>query len=170
MSTLLVAMIVSLILRYRHSATLSFAAILLSTVAYLVMLWGAYLGGHLTFNFGTMVNRNAFAEGVIEWTEVAPSKTFAEGKPVRVLAGDMPVMLVRLGGRLHAIAATCSHAGGPLEEGKLEGDIITCPWHGSQFCISDGRVRNGPATFDQPAFMVREAEGKVQVKLPAPLH
>jgi nitrite reductase/ring-hydroxylating ferredoxin subunit/uncharacterized membrane protein len=170
MTTLFVVMIVSLILRYAHSATLFFDGVLLSTAGYLAMLWAAYLGGHLSFGFGTMVNRNAFAEGVTEWTDVGTPKKFAEGKLVRAQAGDMPVLLVRLGGRLNAIAATCSHAGGPLEEGTLEGDIVTCPWHGSRFCVTDGRVKGGPATFNQPAFLVREAEGKVQVKLPAPLH
>jgi nitrite reductase/ring-hydroxylating ferredoxin subunit/uncharacterized membrane protein len=170
MTLLLVAMLVSLALRYGNSASLFFAGVLVSTVAYLVMLWGAYLGGHLSFGFGTMVNHNAFLEGVTEWTEVGPVNKFAEGKPVRVQAGDMPVMVIRLGGRLQAIAATCSHAGGPLEEGTLEGDIVTCPWHGSRFCVSDGRVESGPATFDQPAFQVREHGGKVAVRLPAPLH
>ncbi len=170
MTLLLVAMIVSLGLRYGHSASLFFVGVLISTAAYLVMLWGAYLGGHLTFGFGTMVNRNAFVEGVTEWTEAGPAKKFAEGKPVRVQAGDMPVLLVRLGGSLSAIAATCSHAGGPLEEGELVGDIVTCPWHGSKFCVLDGRVENGPATFNQPAFQVREREGNVEVRLPAPLH
>ena len=87
-----------------------------------------------------------------------------------VMAGDMAVMVVRLSGNLNAIAATCSHAGGPLEEGSFEGDIVTCPWHGSKFCVADGRVENGPATFDQPAFLVREEHGKVEVRLPAPLH
>jgi nitrite reductase/ring-hydroxylating ferredoxin subunit/uncharacterized membrane protein len=170
MTLLLVAMLVSLALRYGNSASLFFAGVLVSTVAYLAMLWGAYLGGHLSFGFGTMVNHNAFLEGVTEWTEVGTVKKFAEGKPVRVQAGDMPVMVIRLGGRLQAIAATCSHAGGPLEEGTLEGDIVTCPWHGSRFCVSDGRVESGPATFDQPAFQVREHGGKVAVRLPAPLH
>jgi nitrite reductase/ring-hydroxylating ferredoxin subunit/uncharacterized membrane protein len=170
MTLLLVAMIVSLVLRYGHSATLFFTGILVSTAAYLVLLWGAYLGGHLTFAFGTMVNHNAFLEGVDEWTEVGATKTFGEGKPVRVKAGDMAVMLVRIKGRLHAVAATCSHAGGPLEEGRLSGDMITCPWHGSQFCVTDGRVTLGPANFDQPVFLVREAEAKVHLRLPAPLH
>jgi len=170
MTLLLVAMLVSLALRYGHSATLFFTGVLVSTAAYLVMLWGAYLGGHLSFGFGTMVNHNAFSEGVTEWTEVGAVKMFAEGKPVRVMAGDMAVMVVRLSGTLNAIAATCSHAGGPLEEGSFEGDIVTCPWHGSRFCVADGRVENGPATFDQPAFQVREEHGKVEVRLPAPLH
>ena len=170
MSVVLVAMVTSLLLRSRPGSAVFFAGVLVSTGAYLVMLWGAYLGGHLSFGFGSMVNRNAFAEGVTEWTAVGTAGQFPEGKMVRVQAGDMPVLVVRLGGRLNAIAATCSHAGGPLEEGKLEGDIVTCPWHGSKFCVADGRVSTGPATFNQPAYLVREEEGRVKVRLPAPLH
>src|SRR5437660_1010886 len=67
MTALLVAMIISLVLRYRSSAGLFFIGILISTVAYLVLVWAAYLGGHLAFGLGTMVNRNAFAEGSTEW-------------------------------------------------------------------------------------------------------
>jgi nitrite reductase/ring-hydroxylating ferredoxin subunit/uncharacterized membrane protein len=170
MSVVLVAMVTSLVLRYQASASLAFAGIVISSLAYLVMLWAAYLGGHLSFGLGTMVNRNAFAEGVTEWTSVGSAKDFPDGKLVRVQAGDMPVLLVRLGDRLDAIAATCSHAGGPLEEGTLEGDVVTCPWHASRFCVADGKVKSGPATFNQPAFLVRESGGKVQLKLPAPLH
>ncbi|HLZ95101.1 MAG TPA: Rieske (2Fe-2S) protein [Candidatus Dormibacteraeota bacterium] len=73
-------------------------------------------------------------------------------------------------GVLNAIGAVCSHAGGPLDEGKLEGDCVECPWHGSRFLISDGRVRGGPARFGQPPLVVREQHGKVEVKLAHPLH
>jgi len=54
-----------------------------------------------------------------------------------------------------ALAHTCSHLGGPLSEGKLEGDVVQCPWHGSRFNVSDGRVRRGPAVYDQPRYEVR---------------
>ena len=167
MSLSLVAMIVSLVLR---QVNLTLPAMVVSSLAFLVILFGAYLGGHLSFGFGTMVNRNAFVEGVSEWTAVGRSADFADGSQVRVKAGDMPVMIVRRGNRLDAISAVCSHAGGPLDEGELDGDIVTCPWHGSRFCITDGRVQDGPATFDQPAFLVRESGDQVEVKLPAPLH
>jgi nitrite reductase/ring-hydroxylating ferredoxin subunit/uncharacterized membrane protein len=166
MTAVLLAMLVSLVLRYQPSATLFFYGVLLSTVAYLVMLFASYLGGHLSFGLGTMVNRTAFQEGAREWTDVGPAADLSEGRMVRVQVADMPVLMVRLGGRLNAIAATCSHAGGPLEQGQLEGDVVTCPWHGSRFCVSDGRVEAGPATFDQPALLVREEAGRVQVRLP----
>jgi nitrite reductase/ring-hydroxylating ferredoxin subunit/uncharacterized membrane protein len=168
MTLLLLVMILSLVLRRQHSGVI--AGVLISTAAYAAMLWAAYLGGHLTFVFGTMVNHNAFLEGPTEWTSVGTGRDFAEGKLIRVKAGEMAVLVVRLGGRLNAIAATCCHAGGPLEEGKLAGDIVTCPWHGSRFCVADGRVLRGPAAFDQPALLVREEDDQVQVRLPAPLH
>jgi nitrite reductase/ring-hydroxylating ferredoxin subunit len=82
----------------------------------------------------------------------------------------MAVLVTRIGGRVYAIANTCSHAGGPLNEGSLDGDVVTCPWHGSRFCVRDGRVEGGPATFAQPALSVREREGKLEVKLAQPVH
>jgi Ferredoxin subunits of nitrite reductase and ring-hydroxylating dioxygenases len=82
----------------------------------------------------------------------------------------MAVLMVRRNGTLHAIGNTCSHAGGPLNEGKLEGDVIECPWHGSKFCVRDGNVKSGPATFPQPLFDVRESGGTVEVSLLTPRH
>jgi nitrite reductase/ring-hydroxylating ferredoxin subunit/uncharacterized membrane protein len=169
MTIVLLVMLASLLLRY-ESVGLVFAGVLVSSLAYFVVLFGAFLGGHLSFGMGTGVNRNAFVAGVTDWTDVGSIADYREGKMVRAQAGDMPVLLVRLGDRLNVIAATCSHAGGPLDEGKLEGDIVICPWHSSRFCVADGTVKGGPATFDQPAFLVREENGKVQVRLPAPLH
>jgi nitrite reductase/ring-hydroxylating ferredoxin subunit len=88
----------------------------------------------------------------------------------RVQAQGMPVVIVRLQGLLYAMGAVCAHAGGPLDEGKLDGDVVTCPWHASQFRFADGKVLSGPATFDQPQLMVRERGGVVEVKLARPLH
>jgi nitrite reductase/ring-hydroxylating ferredoxin subunit len=80
-------------------------------------------------------------------------------------AKGVPVLLVRSGGDICALAHTCSHLGGPLSEGKLEGDVVQCPWHGSRFNVRDGSVVDGPQalTLEQlPAFLedvrvVREA-------------
>jgi len=57
-----------------------------------------------------------------------------------------------------AIAAICAHAGGPLDEGTLEGDVVRCPWHGSRFEVATGRRRRGPTVYDQPTYEVRPAE------------
>ncbi len=55
------------------------------------------------------------------------------------------VLVVNLNGQLYCLEGRCSHAGAPLYEGALEGDILTCPWHYSQFNVRDGSVLRGPA-------------------------
>jgi len=134
-------------------------AIVLSTVAWLIVLVGAYVGGHLTFGIGSAVNHNAFFDGPKEYVKVGTRDDFPEGQMRRVEANGLPVLIVRQGGLLHAMGAVCAHAGGPLEEGKLEGGVVTCP----------GRVVGGPATFDQPLLGVRERGGIVEVRLAHPI-
>jgi len=161
----------SLALRWWAGASLHPLALGLSTAGFALVSLGGYLGGDLVFGIGTMVNRNAFAEGPEEdYVPVGASTDFPEGAMRRVDAGGMPAMVVRLRGRLHAIAATCSHAGGPLEEGTLDGTRVTCPWHSSVFSVESGRAVGGPATFDEPLFSVREQDGRVELKLAGPLH
>lgn len=87
-----------------------------------------------------------------------------EGEPRRVEARGHVLVLVRRDGRLHALADRCAHLGGPLSEGRLEGDSIRCPWHGSRFALQDGRVLEGPAIFPQPCFEVRVRAGQIEVR------
>jgi nitrite reductase/ring-hydroxylating ferredoxin subunit len=55
------------------------------------------------------------------------------------------VLVINLDGQFYCLPAMCTHAGAPLVEGEIHGDIIICPWHGSNFRISDGSVIKGPA-------------------------
>ena len=139
-------------------------ALAIATVGLGIVLFGAFVGGDLTFRFGTMVNRHAFTEFPSEWFDAGASEDFHEGTLTLAHAGNVPVLVVRRSGTLYAIANTCSHAGGPLNEGKLDGDIVTCPWHGTRFCIRNGAVKGGPGTFAQPVFAVQEESGKVRLK------
>ena len=168
MTAVLLVMIVSLVLRWKAGADAHGLAVALAAVGLVVSLVAASLGGHLTFGMATMVNHTAFIHGPDDFVDVAASADVRDGGMHRAQAGEAAVLLVRLGGRLHAIGATCSHAGGPLDEGELRGDEVTCPWHASTFCVRDGAVRHGPATFPQPRYEVRESEGRIEVKaLPA---
>ncbi|MGH7721234.1 MAG: Rieske 2Fe-2S domain-containing protein [Candidatus Dormibacteria bacterium] len=160
----------SLGLRWWGSPSLHTLAVGLSTVGFVGVAAGGYLGGHLVFGIGTMVNRNAFAAGPDDYVAVGSANDFPEGELRRVQAAGMAALVVRQAGRLHAIAAVCSHAGGPLDEGTLEGTRVTCPWHGSVFSLESGRCLRGPATFDQPTFDIREREGRVELKLSTPGH
>ena len=60
-----------------------------------------------------------------------------------LLVGDAAVFNVS--GSFCGTQAKCTHRGGPLNEGKLEGSTVTCPWHGTQFNVCTGAVLRGPA-------------------------
>ena len=162
MTLVIVVMVISLAVSVFHGSP--GLALGIATVGLVISLFGAYIGGHLTFRFGTMVNRHAFTEFPDEWFEAGAAKDFVEGQMRLVNAGPIPVLVLRRGGKLEAIANTCSHAGGPLNEGTLQDDVVTCPWHGSKFCVRDGAVRGGPATFAQPVYLVREESGRVKLR------
>lgn len=163
MTVVFVIEAISLALRWFGGPQAHVAAVVIATVGLLLAMLGMYLGGHVVYGFGTMINRNAFAEPPSKPVEIGVPSDFPEGAMKRVEAGSVPVLVTRLDGKLYAISATCSHAGGPLDEGKLDHDVVTCPWHGSKFCVRDGAVRGGPATFGQPAWKVDERDGKVSV-------
>jgi len=140
------------------------AGIALSTLGYAATIFSAYLGGEMTLGKGVGVNHGAFEGGSDDYVAVMDEKDLPEGKLVRVDAAGIPAVLVKQGNRLYAIAATCSHAGGPLDEGTLEGDVVQCPWHGSCFRLGDGSIVNGPATYAQPTFSVRVRSGKIELR------
>jgi nitrite reductase/ring-hydroxylating ferredoxin subunit len=68
-------------------------------------------------------------------------------------------------GEVCAIAATCSHLGGPLDEGKRDGDTVVCPWHGSRFDLCTGEVQGGPAVYPQSRYETRIHSGKVEIRI-----
>jgi nitrite reductase/ring-hydroxylating ferredoxin subunit/uncharacterized membrane protein len=144
------------------------AAFWVALVAYLVISVGAYIGGHVVFKYGYMVNHNAFARGrrAKEFTALMPAAELAEATPTKATFGTTALVVVRRGDVVYALKETCSHAGGPLSEGKLNGDYIECPWHFSQFRLSDGAVRHGPATSRQVAYRARINAGQVEIQRP----
>jgi nitrite reductase/ring-hydroxylating ferredoxin subunit len=135
---------------------------------YLVLSVGAFIGGHVVFKYGYMVNHNAFARGkrAKEFTPVLPAAELPENAPTKASLGATTLVLVRRGDLVHALKETCSHAGGPLSQGTLEGDTIVCPWHSSAFRLSDGAVRHGPAATRQVAYRARINAEQVEVQGP----
>ena len=83
-----------------------------------------------------------------------------------MLLGEVPVLAVRDGRQVHVLADRCSHMSGPLSDGDLGDGCVTCPWHGSIFRLSDGKVMRGPATAPQPLFETRVTDGMLEVRLP----
>jgi nitrite reductase/ring-hydroxylating ferredoxin subunit/uncharacterized membrane protein len=138
---------------------------LLSAAGTAVMAVGGYLGGHMSYVRGVGPNTTAFDPGPGEWTSVGEASNFGEGEPRAAVAQDTPVLILRRGATFHAIHDRCSHRGCMLSEGEIEGQIVTCACHGSQFDLTDGSVIRGPATAGQPAFETRETEGRLEVRL-----
>jgi len=129
-----------------------------------------YLGGHLVFTKGVMVNRVAWAIGPRRWTRALPEADLPDDSPAAVVAEGRPVMLYRHHGSLYAIDNVCSHAGGLLSRGPVTDLTVTCPLHGSRFALADGRVSRGPASQPQPVLPTRIRNGWIEVRgsQPAP--
>ena len=98
------------------------------------------------------------------YTPVMAEAELPENTPKRAEVDGVPLVLVRQEGRVYALAETCAHLGGPLAEGTLEGASIRCPWHGSRYALADGRVLDGPSTWDQPCFVARVRDGQIEVR------
>jgi nitrite reductase/ring-hydroxylating ferredoxin subunit/uncharacterized membrane protein len=144
------------------------AAKTLALVGYGVAAAAAYLGGHLVFRKRIGVDHAIGTNPPEEWTPTIRDEELREGEPKGVTAGDARVLLVRRGGEVFAIGEVCSHLGGPLAEGELQGDVIQCPWHASRFCVRDGRVVDGPATHPQPVYEARVEDGRIEVRATRP--
>jgi nitrite reductase/ring-hydroxylating ferredoxin subunit/uncharacterized membrane protein len=156
--------LVSFILRLLAGPGDGIAAVILGFIGLASVIYAAYLGGDMVFTKGTGVNHTAWEAGSEDYEAVMPLEGVEENKLYRVTASGVPVILLRQGLQFYAISATCPHAGGPLDEGTLEGNVVECPWHGSRFRMRDGRVLTGPATVDAPRYDVRVHNGKVAIK------
>jgi 3-phenylpropionate/trans-cinnamate dioxygenase ferredoxin subunit len=75
-----------------------------------------------------------------KFTEVAKVEELKSGTMRKVSAEGQEILLVRVGDKYYAASDRCPHMKGDLSQGKLEGTVITCPVHGSQFDISSGQV------------------------------
>jgi 3-phenylpropionate/trans-cinnamate dioxygenase ferredoxin component len=74
------------------------------------------------------------------YVKAANVNDFKDGEKKMVTLEGRDIMLARVGNNYYAIANKCPHLGGNLSHGKLEGKIITCPLHGSQYDITNGKV------------------------------
>lgn len=163
-STATLIYIVSTVLRFTSSSGDTTLAAILSFIGFATVSVGAYLGGTLVFDHGTQVNHTAWEHPPEDFEAVMPVAEATANKLYRVTVGGVPVVLVKLGDKYAALAATCTHAGGPLDEGELQGDVVQCPWHGSRFNLRSGRAVTGPASVAAPRYDVRVRDGQIEVK------
>lgn len=136
----------------------------LSAAALGATMFSAWLGGHLVYRDRVGVDHSERFDGPGEWTSVLDGSELASGETTRIELDGKGVLLHRDGQRIHAIGSVCAHAGGPLEDGRIDGCFVECPWHDSVFDLRDGSVKHGPATYPQPAFESRIVDGRIEVR------
>lgn len=90
-----------------------------------------------------------------EFVKVAHTRDVPPGALAVVELDGHLVCLANVAGRICAVEDDCTHIGGPLDEGDLEGPVLTCPWHFAQFDVRTGQVLRGPARQNLPAYEVR---------------
>lgn len=80
-----------------------------------------------------------------DFVKVLSTADLAEGQGKSVQAGGKAIALFNVGGTVYALDNTCLHRGGPLGEGMLEGNVITCPWHMWEYDVRTGEKVGAPS-------------------------
>ncbi len=101
-----------------------------------------------------------------DFVKVAGIHDLDESELMVVEVDGEPVCLAKVSGNVYAFTDTCTHIGGPLDEGDLDGEVLTCPWHGAQFNVCTGKVLRGPARQDIQTYAVRVEGESILVSLP----
>ncbi len=95
--------------------------------------------------------------------DIAAFDEIAEGSMRKIEIDGRALLLARAGGVCHVIDNVCPHAGAPLDEGVLDGDVVICPWHKAAFSVVTGKNLEPPAVDDVARFDVRVENGRVLV-------
>ena len=122
-----------------------------------------------SWSFAEFINQHM---GILGWLismsdgyeKVGQVSDFPTGSLKKVVVSGEEVVVGNVGGKLYAIASKCTHRGGPLDEGELEGSTVTCPWHGGQFDLTTGKVLGPPLLKDEASFDVRIEASTVLLK------
>ena len=100
-----------------------------------------------------------------EFAKAATTAEVPPGQAKLVVAGGKRIALFNVGGSYYAIDDTCPHRGGSLSQGPVEGETVTCPWHGSKFEIKTGAVLAPPAATGVASYRVRVSGLDVEVEV-----
>jgi nitrite reductase (NADH) small subunit len=97
--------------------------------------------------------------------KVGPLDNVPLGQVVQAIHGDRTFAVCNLNGRLYGLDGTCPHAGGPLGEGILQGEMLICPWHGWEFnCVTGANDDDEDLVVDH--FPVRVENGDIFIDVP----
>jgi nitrite reductase/ring-hydroxylating ferredoxin subunit/multimeric flavodoxin WrbA len=98
-----------------------------------------------------------------KWQDIGSAEELAKRTVTAIRVGTTPLALVCRGGVFSAISGVCNHVGGPLGEGRLDGDYMVCPWHNWKFHHRTGEGEPGFEEDRVPSYAVRVESGRVLV-------
>jgi 3-phenylpropionate/trans-cinnamate dioxygenase ferredoxin subunit len=101
-----------------------------------------------------MTHKGSVERGGVAKHKVAKLSEIAPGTTLRVVADSMEMLLCNVGGKIYAIEDVCTHDGGPLDQGELEGECVVCPRHGATFDVRTGDALTLPAVLPLMTFVV----------------
>lgn len=99
-----------------------------------------------------------------EFVRVAGTGDVKPGSGLVAEINGKTLAVFNVDGMYHVIDNTCVHRGGPLGEGDVEGDVVTCPWHGWEYNVKTGACVNNPAA-KVMAYEVKVEGDDIQVRL-----
>ncbi len=99
-----------------------------------------------------------------DFVKVAETKDIQPSSMKAVDLEEERVCIVNIEGNYYAIGNVCTHMGGPLNEGTLEGYDVECPWHGSKFDVKTGEPIRPPARQAIPIYEVKVENNKILVR------
>jgi 3-phenylpropionate/trans-cinnamate dioxygenase ferredoxin component len=100
-----------------------------------------------------------------QFHKVAQVGEITEQTPKAVEVEGRRIALFKLGENIYAVADACTHHGGPLSEGTVEGEEVECPWHGARFNIKTGAMLCPPADENVAVYPVRVVGQDVEVEV-----
>lgn len=102
----------------------------------------------------------------MSWLRVGPAAAIPPGDYAQIEIDATLVAVFNIGGTFYAIDDTCTHDGGELAGGAVEGDVVICPRHGARFCLRTGAALTPPAYEPVRTYETRVVDGVVEVKGP----
>jgi NAD(P)H-dependent nitrite reductase small subunit len=99
------------------------------------------------------------------FVKVAATDELEDQQAKLVEVEGQKIALFRVGEAFYALSDTCTHRGGPLSEGTVEGAEVTCPWHRAKFDIRTGAVLGPPAGREVKSYPVRVAGADVEIEV-----
>lgn len=99
-----------------------------------------------------------------DWLDVCAADDLVPGSLVRVpLPGGSAAVVARVQDEFFAVGAECTHRQLPLDDGRIVGEDLVCPWHRGRFSLRTGKARALPAGAPLPVYRVRLEAGRVQI-------